>query len=748
VYERITRFLLWYFLFLSYQEPLRISISKIFLPSETFLQVNFVTNLTSFCVESLNSTKLYCQTQHLFNSSITSKEPLTPSNFNQSFITCGNILPKTREQIIQLFWRYDFLNETITTTENFTQLPFLNLKFSHKKENNSNLQSIFIETNQNLTDYKKTKNDVLYCFLGVGKYSVGEILKGEENILTCNVTFEKNGELKNVTIVDDSKNFLLSEEFLLFLIHRKNFVSRIYPETVVEVSDVFVVFENSTLEENVVGVVYYCLVRDKVFVGQVMNATIVKCLNVGFNETFYGEISVFAYLDAPHVKINTNQVGITFIRLNSCFLIFFSGKQTLEYGLQTSRIGFINALNKFTFSFKNFTTSRVWLRLQESFIKPEELTNNYKVDLVSPIRGEMNLSAYFESENSYYFKGIPGAFQKEIKLNITNLTNLNVGDYGNFTLNTEILIKKNLMNGNCFDLKLFYERTELKTNIINCNTENTTVYFELLPNGGKTAGYSVFHGNSLVNSSSTFSFNNTSKSFSKIEKIETKEELAILSSNFLTFIFVGEENFTSNSRGTIQNSTIVEISSPFDYGNRITLQLKYNNNTFDATNLNNQLFRFTIESFEEQLVEIVTFIIHMDTNESLLISKSSIPFHFVSKKENLTHIQEQVQILHTFPFLDTFSSQEKTISPTFYVDVTLKSDFFLFCKFEFKNQTRYSNATFSSQNSHLTCNVTITNLTLNNEIIIFQLVLNTKQDSFVGVSNNVSYLFMRGNEVF
>jgi hypothetical protein len=302
---------------------LKISISKIYLPSETFLQVNFVTNLFPFCVESLNSTKLYCQTQHLFNTSISSKEPLIPRNFNQSFVTCGNILPKTREQNIQLFWRYDFLNETITTTENFTQLPFLNLKFSNKKENNSNLQSIFIETNQNLTNYKKTKNDVLYCFLGAGKYSVGEILKGEENILTCNVTFEKNGELKNVTIVDDSKNFLLSEEFLLFLIHRKNFVSRIFPETVVEVSDVFVVFENSTLEENVVGVGYYCSVRDKVFVGQVMNSTVVKCLNVAFNETFYGEISVFSsYLDAPHVKINTNEVGVTFIRLNSCFFNF------------------------------------------------------------------------------------------------------------------------------------------------------------------------------------------------------------------------------------------------------------------------------------------------------------------------------------------------------------------------------------------------------------------------------------------
>jgi hypothetical protein len=274
------------------------------------------------------------------------------------------------------------------------------------------------------------------------------------------------------------------------------------------------------------------------------------------------------------------------------------------------------------------------LRFQNSFIKPEEIANSYKVNLVSSIRGSLKVDAYFESKNSFYFKGIPGAFQKEIKLLFANLTNINPGDYGNFTMNTETLIKKKLMKENCFDLKVFYERIEVKSTVANCNSENTTIYFELFPNVTNSAGYSVFYGNCFVDSSSNFSFNGTNKSHSWIQKIETKEELTVISSNFLTFVFIGEENFTSNSRGSTQNSTVVDISSPFDYGNRITLMLKYNNKTFDATNLNNQLFRFTIESLEEQLVDIVTFVVHMDTNESLLISKSSIQFHFVSKKEN------------------------------------------------------------------------------------------------------------------
>jgi hypothetical protein len=312
------------------------------------------------------------------------------------------------------------------------------------------------------------------------------------------------------------------------------------------------------------------------------------------------------------------------------FSIFSLDLETFSYVTNSSRMGYINAKNNLTFKLDNyFVPERLFVNHQHYFVKPQILSlGEYTVAFESPMHGRKNVSVFYEQKNSFYFKGTTGVFQNKIKMNITNIKNVSLGDYARLTINTEEIIKQNNMQVTCDDLRVFYSEKEIKRNISGCNSKNTFIYFEIQNETSlSSANYSVYFGN--VYSSSPFLLSNQGKEVNvSIETQLVQGELIKLSKNYLEFVFIKKEKFNSQPLGAMLNSSTLEVFIPFDYGTLVSFKLKNENKSIDGVKANN-MFQFQISSTEMKLLEIDVNIFYSESNETLKISETPILFQFM-----------------------------------------------------------------------------------------------------------------------
>jgi hypothetical protein len=304
--------------------------------------------------------------------------------------------------------------------------------------------------------------------------------------------------------------------------------------------------------------------------------------------------------------------------------------ETFSFVSNSSRMGYINITNHLTFTLDNyFVPERLYVNHQHYFVKPQILSlGEYNVALESTTHGRKNVSVFYEQKNAFYFKGTTGVFQNQIKMNISNITNVSLGDYAKLTINTEEIIKLNNMKVNCDDLRIFFAEKEIKRNISGCNSNNTYIYFEIQNETSTfSANYSVYFGN--VYSSSPLLLSNQGKEVHvSIETQLVQGELIKLSKNFLEFIFIKKDKFNSQPYGAMLNSSTLEVFIPFDYGEEVSLKLEYDNKTIVGVKINNMI-QFQISSSEMRLLEMSVNIFHSESNETLRISETPILFQFM-----------------------------------------------------------------------------------------------------------------------
>eukprot|EP01080_Neovahlkampfia_damariscottae_P013136 gene13136-8870_t len=175
----------------------------------------------------------------------------------------------------------------------------------------------FILTNQSKT---LQLTGILQDFYGIKNYSLVSHEYG--CIYNCSFVNEKLFCLNttigffNENIFSIPFNVMLGDQNIddiQILYYEINSISNVYPNQSSSVSDVFVAFDSSTFRNSISNIQIQCVSGNYVFSTQFINDTMIKCLDVVFNETSVYEIDI-SIKNFTGLKINQHSFKYFYFR--------------------------------------------------------------------------------------------------------------------------------------------------------------------------------------------------------------------------------------------------------------------------------------------------------------------------------------------------------------------------------------------------------------------------------------------------
>jgi hypothetical protein len=262
--------------------------------------------------------------------------------------------------------------------------------------------------------------------------------------------------------------------------------------------------------------------------------------------------------------------------------------------------------------------------------------NIFNCTLNSTYDGIGNVNMQFILPNSYKISNISGIFIYRSKLRINSLMGtLNQNHTIQLKLNTKILIENNEIRSDCRDIVVTFKNVSIGVNISQCNSESSTIEFNVQNSFKNSSDYSLFYGNEFYESQN----NSISKNKTVVELIYENDEpknKAKISKNDLMFLLFSTFNINSLSvtASMINKPDTVKFftSKPnVDYGDLLEYEVRNHYQKFNA-NISGTTFSSIVSSTMKEQVYFSIYAKYKLTNEVLEVSSKQI-YYFWSLQD-------------------------------------------------------------------------------------------------------------------
>eukprot|EP01080_Neovahlkampfia_damariscottae_P003601 gene3602-6336_t len=198
------------------------------LPHETSIILNYTTSAPTECKTKLIETNIHCLSSK-FDFSSSKEFSKSSASFENNEITClKNEFFADIDQYLTIVWKYNStLSEKISTDLHVINLPYATISNIDPRLINiqeSGTIEITLETNQNITRYRKNPTDKIYCQHddGTTKYFVEAYpIVGNESFVKCSINNDPNIKEPTITLYESTKLFLISNSLSFSFIKAK-----------------------------------------------------------------------------------------------------------------------------------------------------------------------------------------------------------------------------------------------------------------------------------------------------------------------------------------------------------------------------------------------------------------------------------------------------------------------------------------------------------------------------------------------